>query len=191
MLHDKTGNYQGVAQVLRYEGHILVYDPQMNGTGWVAMRGIPSSLTEVESRLVSNVGNFYPIPFTARAGPAPHGEQRDEYAQTRVHPSKPLTRDFDVDWDTDDGQDQSCMPSPVVNIDETTWGTAEEISPTRQNRLMVPERVPIAEAVLPRESTSGMEEKTQKEESTTAGDEQSTPVAEDDVMVLYAGVEDL
>ena len=114
--------------MLRYEGHMLVYDPQTNGTGWVVMRGIPSSLTEVESRSASDLGNFYPIPCTARAGLAPHGEQRDEYAQTRAHPSKPLTRNFDVDWDTDDGQDQSCTPSPVMNIDEPTWGAAEEMA---------------------------------------------------------------
>ena len=56
----------------------------------------------------------------------------------------------------------------------------------------MPERVPEPEAVLPREGTLGTEEeKTQKDESTPAGKEQSTPIAEDDVVVLYAGVEDL
>ena len=49
MLHDEAGRYQGVAQVLKFEGHMLVYDPQMNGVGWVMMRGVPSLLTEVES----------------------------------------------------------------------------------------------------------------------------------------------
>ena len=47
-LHNEGGKYQGVARVLKYEGHMLIYDPQTNGTGWVAMRGIPSLLTEVE-----------------------------------------------------------------------------------------------------------------------------------------------
>ena len=49
VLHDETGKYQGVARVLRYEGHMLVYDPQTNGAGWVVMRGIPSLLTKVEA----------------------------------------------------------------------------------------------------------------------------------------------
>ena len=62
VLHDEGGKYQGVARVLKYEGHMLVYDPQTNGVGWVAMRGIPSSLTEVESRSASDLGTFYPIP---------------------------------------------------------------------------------------------------------------------------------
>ena len=47
-LHDEEGRYQGIARVLRFVDHMLVYDPQMNGAGWIAMRGVPSSLTEVE-----------------------------------------------------------------------------------------------------------------------------------------------
>ena len=68
---------------------------------------------------------------------------------------------------------------------------AEETPPMWQNRRLVPERVPGPEVVPPRESTSGTDEKTQKDESTPAGEEQSTPVEEDDVVVLYAGVEEL
>ena len=107
VLHDKTGKYQGVAQVLRYKGYMLVYNPQTNGTGWVAMRGIPSLLTEVESRSASDLGNFYPIPCTAPAGPTPHGEPRVEYTQTGAHPSKPPAGHLNkyVDWDTNDMQD--------------------------------------------------------------------------------------
>ena len=68
VLHGETGKYQGVAQVLKYEGHMLVYDPQTNGAGWVAMRGIPSSLTEVELRSASDLGNFlsHPLYITSR-----------------------------------------------------------------------------------------------------------------------------
>ena len=60
-LHDWEGNYQGVARVLKYEGHMLAYNPQTNGMGWVAMKGVPSSLTEVEVRSVGDLGNFYPV----------------------------------------------------------------------------------------------------------------------------------
>ena len=69
VLHNEGGKYQGVARVLKYEGHMLVYDPQTNGVGWVAMRGIPSSLTEVKLQSAGNLGNFYPIPSTVPAGP--------------------------------------------------------------------------------------------------------------------------
>ena len=88
-------------------------------------------------------------------------------------------------------QDQSRTPSPVAIIDEPTQGATEETPPTWQNRCLVPEHVPGPEAVLPQEGTSGTEEKMQKDESTPAGKEQSTPIVEDDVVVLYVGVEDL
>ena len=62
VLHNQEGNYQGVARVLKYEGHMLIYDPQTNGVGWVAMKGIPSSLTEVEVQSTGDLENFYPMP---------------------------------------------------------------------------------------------------------------------------------
>ena len=68
-LHDEAGRYQGVARVLKFEGHMLVYDPQMNGAGLVVMRGVPSLLTKVESRSTSDLGNFYPSPSTVPVGP--------------------------------------------------------------------------------------------------------------------------
>ena len=82
-LHDEAGRYQGVVQVLKFEGHMLVYDLQMNSAGWVAMRGVPSSLIEAESRSVSDLGNFYPSPSAMPAGPkatqTPLGEPTVEY----------------------------------------------------------------------------------------------------------------
>lgn len=57
-LHDEAGRYQGVVWVLKFEGQMLVYDPQLNGTGWVVMKGVPSSLTEVETQSVSDLQNF-------------------------------------------------------------------------------------------------------------------------------------
>ena len=94
---------------------MLVYDPQMNVMGWVAMRGIPSSLTEVESWSARDLGNFYPIPYAVPAGPTPHGEPQVKYTQTGAQPSKPPVGDFDkyIDWDTDNIQDRSRTPSPV------------------------------------------------------------------------------
>ena len=161
VLHDETGKYQEVAHVLRYKGHMLVYNPQTNGAGWVAMRGIPSSLTEVESQSASNLGNFYPIPCAVPVGPTPPGEPQVEYAQTGAQPSKPPVGNLDkfIDWYTDDVQDRSRTPSPVMIIDEPTQGAAEETPPTWQNLYLVLERVPRPEVVPPWEGTSGTEEK--------------------------------
>ena len=82
----EAGNYQGVVRVLKFEGRMLVYDPQTNGAGWVAMRGIPSSLTEVESRSTNDLGNFYSILSTEPEGPkvnqSPSGKSTVEYKQS-------------------------------------------------------------------------------------------------------------
>ena len=191
VLHSETGKYQGVAWVLKYKGHILVYDPQTNGVGWVAMRGIPSLLTEVELWSASNLGNSYPIPCASPAGPTPHGEMRVKYTQTGTQPSKPPAGDFDkyVDWDTDDVQDWLRTPSPVTIVDELTLGAVEETPPARQNRCLVPERILEADAEPHLEDTPDEEEK--ETQGHTPRKEQSAPVAEDDVVVLYVGAEEL
>ena len=155
------------------------------------MRGIPSLLTEVESRSASDLGNFYPIPCAAPAGPTPHGGPRVEYAQTGTQPSKPPAGDFDkyVDWDTDDMQDRSRTPSPVTIIGEPTQGATDETPPAWQNRRLVPECILEADAESHREGTPDQGEKEKQEHIPSK--EQSTPTVEDDVVVLYAGAEEL
>ena len=128
VLHDEGGKYQGVARVLKYEGHMLVYDPQTNGVGWAVMRGIPSLLTEVELRSASDLGNFYPILSAVPAGPkatqSPPGEPTVQYKQTETETPRPMAGDLDkyIEWDTDDVQDRSHTPSPTAVIDEPTQG---------------------------------------------------------------------
>ena len=68
-LLDLDGNHQGVARVLRYEGHMLVYDPHTNSAGWVTMKGVPASLTKVEAWLAEELGNFYPAPRAMHEDP--------------------------------------------------------------------------------------------------------------------------
>ena len=88
VLHDEEGRYQGLARALRFMGHMLVYDPQTNGARWIVMRGVPSSLTEVESRSASDLGNFCPCPSVVPAGPKPTPpspvEPMVEYAWTKA-----------------------------------------------------------------------------------------------------------
>ena len=121
-LHDWEGNYQGVARVLKYEGHMLIYDPQTNGTGWVAMKGVPSSLTEVEARSVEDLGNFYPAPRTTQEDPQTTRPPSEEvtvcYGPPKAETPKPTAGDVEVhiDWDTDDAQDRSRTPSPSAGI---------------------------------------------------------------------------
>ena len=102
-LHDEEGRYQGVVRVLKCVGHMLVYDPQMNGVGWIAMRGVPSLLTAVESQSASNLGNFCPCLSVAPVGPKPAQpslvEPMVEYAQTKAR--SPLSTSATLDRFTD------------------------------------------------------------------------------------------
>ena len=200
VLHDEAGKYQGVAQVLKFEGHMLVYDPQTNGVGWVAMRGVPSSLTEVESPSTSDLGNFYPSPSVAPAGPkasqSPPGEPAAEYEQTEAQSPNPTVVGLDknIEWDTEDVEDQSHTPSPITIVDVPMQGEAgEETPPVRQNRCLVPERVIEPGVELPREHTPTMEgNQTPQNESVPADDkEQPHVIAEDEIVELYTGMEEL
>ena len=199
VLHDEEVEYQGVARVLKYEGHMLVYDPQNNGAGWVMMRGIPSSLTEVESRSASDLENFYPIPCAAPAGPKatqpPPGEPTTEFKWTETQTPEPTVGDFDkyVKWDTDDVQDRARMPSPTAIGDKPTQGEAvEETPPARQNRRLVSECVMESGVVPPREHAPVTGEKnTPQGDSAPTDKEQANLVAESDIVELFVGMEHL
>ena len=83
-------------------------------------------------------------------------------------------RDFDIDWDTDDTQDQSQTPSPVTIVDEPTQGATEGTSSMWQNRRLVPECVLEAGMEPHREDAPEKveeeEKETQKDESTPSGE---------------------
>ena len=107
-LYDEEGRYQGVAWVLKFVGHMLVYDPQTNGAGWIAMRGVPSSLTEVELRSASDLGNFCPCPSVVPVGPKPTQqspmEQTMEYMWTVSRSPQSASEILDkfTEWDTEE-----------------------------------------------------------------------------------------
>ena len=170
---------------------MLVYDPQTNGAGWVAMRGIPSSLTEVESQSASDLGNFYPIPVHHQQARHPMGNCKSNTHKPEPSHLNPRWETLTniVDWDTDDVQDRSRTPSPVTIIDEPTQGAAEEIPPALQNRHLVPERILKTNVELHQEHVPDKKEKETQEH--TPRKEQSAPAAEEDVVVLYAGTEEL
>ena len=199
-LHDEAGRYQGVARVLKFEGHVLVYDLQTNGAGWVAMRGIPSSLTKVESRSASDLGNFYPSPSAAPAGlkatQSPPVEPTVEYEKTDTQSLNPTAVALDkyIEWDIDDVQDQSRTPSPTAVIDVPTQGEAvEETPPARQNRCLVSERVIKPGAVSPREHTLVAQGKRAPQNESIPVDNQEQPciIARDEIVELHAAMEEL
>ena len=119
-----------------------------------------------------------------------------EYEQTEARsPDSTVTGlDKNIEWDIDEVQDRSRTPSPTTVIDKPMQGEAvEETLPARQNRCLVSERV-IKPGVVPsREHTPVAEGKeTPQNESVPADDkEPAHRVAEDEIVELHAGVEDL
>ena len=198
-LHNREGNYQGVARFLKYEGHMLVYNPQTNGTGWVAMKGVPSSLTEVEVQSAEDLGNFYPVlratwedPQTTRSPPE---EITVDHGPPKAGTPKPMAgvEDANIDWDTDDVQDGSHTPSPSVGIGEIMLGeSAEDTPPARQNIRLMSERVIEPGAVPPQENIPEVEEdKPQDDDAPSNTNSNPRLVSEGDIIDLFASMEEL
>ena len=68
-LHDEEGRYQGVVRVLKFVGHMLVYDPQMNGAWMDCDEGSP--LIAYSGRIVICKWSrkLLPLPICGAGGP--------------------------------------------------------------------------------------------------------------------------
>ena len=169
---------------------MLVYDPQTNGVGWVAMKGVPSSLTEVDVRSAEDLGNFYPVLRTTQEDPqttrSPPEEITVDYGPSKAETPKPTVGDEDanIDWDTDDVQDRLRTPSPSARIGEITLGqSTEDTPPARQNIRLVSECV-----IEP--GVQEVEDKPQDDDA-PSNEQQPKLVSEGDVVYLFASMEEL
>ena len=174
---------------------MLVYDPHTNGTGWVAMKGIPASLTEVEAWSAEELRNFYPAPRVTHEEPQATRSPPEEAAVSHEPPKVEMPRrktgtvEANVDWDTDDVQDRSCSPSPSAGIGAITLGeSAEDVSPPGQDTHLVMDRIVEPGAVPPQENAPVAEEKSPID---APSDDQPAEFCESDVVDLYAGTEEL
>ena len=205
VLHDEEGRYKGMARVLKFVGHMLVYDLQMNGAGWIVMRGVPSSLTVVESWSASDLGNFCPCLSVAPVGPKPAQpspvEPTVEYAQTEARSPRSTSVSLDrfTKWDTEEVyteevQDWSHAPSPPAVIALPLWDKAvEETPPARQNRCLVSECFTEPGVASPCEHTPEAEARRTPQTEDVPVDQQEPAciIPEDDVVELHAGTEEL
>ena len=98
-----------------------------------------------------------------------------------------------VDWDTDDVQDQSHTPSPSAGIGAITLDeSAEDTPPARQNIRLMTERVIEPGAMLPQENAPEAEDKSPDDGNDAPSDEQQTKLeCEGDIIDLYTGTEEL
>ena len=183
-----------MARVLKYEGHMVIYDPQTNGAGWVTMKGVTSSLTKVEIRSAEDLGNFYAVPHGIWEDPqttrSPPEEITAEYGLPKAEMPRPMVgdEDTDIDWDADDVQDRSCTPSPSAGIGEITLGeSAEDTPPTRRNIRLVSEHVIEPWAVPPQEDLLEVD----KPQEDPSNEQQPKAMSEGDIVELFATTEEL
>ena len=176
---------------------MLIYDPQTNGVGWVAMKGVPSSLTEVEVRSAGDLGKFYPVLCIA-----PKDAQTTQSLPEKITEDRGLAKtemprrtagdvEAHIDWDTDDAQDRSRTPSPTVGIGEVMLGeSAEDTPPPRQNIPLVSECVIEPGAVPPQENVWEIEGKSQDDDA-PSNEQQPKLMSESDVVDLFVSTEEL
>ena len=201
----REGRYQGIARVLRFVGHMLVYDPQTNGARWIAMRGVPSLLTEVELQSTSDLRNFCPCPSVVLVGPKPTPpspvEPTVEYKWTKARspPSTSPNLDRLTEWDTkveytEEVLDWSSALSPPAVITRTPQGEEVEETPhVRQNRHLISECFIEPRAALPLECTPEVEagKTPQAKDVPMDNQEQARIIPEDEVVELHVGTEEL
>ena len=60
MMQNEEGHYGNATHALKFEGHMLIYDPQKDASQWVPVRGVSASLTTLELRLANNLNNMNP-----------------------------------------------------------------------------------------------------------------------------------
>ena len=169
------------------------------------MRGVPSSLTVVESRSASNLGKFYCCPSVVPVGPKATQpspvEPTVEYAQTEAGSPQPTSAGLDrfTKWDTEEVyteevQDWSCAPSPTAVITVPLQGEAlVETPPTRQNRCLVSEHFIEPGAALPHEHTPEAEVRKTPQTINVPVDEQEPAhvIVKEDVVEFHMGTEEL
>ena len=145
------------------------------------------------------MGNFYPTLRATREDPQatwpPSEEVTVGYEPPKVEMPKPTAGNIEVnvDWDMDDVQDQSHMPSPSAGIGTIMLGeSAEDTPPARQNIRLVTECVIEPGAVPPQKNAPEAEVKSLDDGNDTPSDEQQTkPECEGDIVDLYMGTEEL
>ena len=71
-MQNGEGQYGNAACTLKYEGHMLIYNPQKDISQWVPVRGVSALLTSLELRPANNLNNMNPYPHDGPGLMQPH-----------------------------------------------------------------------------------------------------------------------
>ena len=126
MMQNEEGSYGNTAHTLKYEGHMLIYNPQKDVSQWVPVRGVSASLTSSELQLANDLNNMNPYLYDGPGLAQPHsprlvqgipmGEEEESDTDSCGEPS-----DSGEEWDKAEHGDWSRCPAPPLGEEGPTW----------------------------------------------------------------------
>ena len=127
MLQNEEGLYSNSTHALKFEGDILIYNPQKDSAQWVPMWGMSMSLTSSELRSANDLNNMNPHPiewpgFVILQSPLlVHGIPMGAEESNSDSCGKPTNSG--EEWDKTETSDWSrCLAPPRVKV--PTWAEA-------------------------------------------------------------------
>lgn len=143
MLQNDEGLYGNSAHALKFEGHLLIYDPQKDTAQWVPMRGVSTSLTSSELRVANDLNNINPhpsewpgfmipqSPMLVHGIPAGAEESDSDSCEEASNSGEEWNNTKVGDW-------SHCPPPPCVKV--PTW--AEAHTEMRKRRVIIDKDAP-------------------------------------------------
>ena len=126
MLQNDDGHYSSVAHALKFEGSMLIYDPQRDITQWVLVRGVMASLTMMELRLANDLSNMFPSLHegTEPVQPPSLSSWLKGIPVGVEFDSETFEEDSGEEWDKKEHGDWSCCPSLLLRMGHYLGGGA-------------------------------------------------------------------
>ena len=170
MMQNEEGHYGNTAHALKFECHMLIYDPQKDISQWVPVRGVSASLTTLELRSANNLNNMNPYLYDRTGLVQPHspmlvqgipmGEEESDMD------SFGELSDSGEKWDKTEHGSWSCCPTLSLG-EGPTWA---EATAEMQRRVIVEKESPTWEEVI----CSSLQRKNTEKQKTQIG--MRTPV---------------
>ena len=134
MMQNEERCYGNITCTLKYEGHMLIYNPQKDISQWVPVRDVSTSLMSLELRLANDLNNMNPYLHDGQGlmelhsprmvQDIPTGQEEESDMESYVEPS-----DSGEEWGKAECSDWSCCPALPLGEEGPTWveATAEAL----------------------------------------------------------------
>ena len=125
MMQNEEGHYGNATHALKFEGHMLIYDPQKDVSQWVPVRGVSTSLTTSELRLANDLNNMNPYLYDGLRLVQPHSPMLVQGIPTGEEESDTDScgepSDSEEEWDKTERSDWLRCPHSMPLGEGPTW----------------------------------------------------------------------